>query len=724
MSVSLSFDTSLPSEARAIVWRIFGNGESPLKDRSSFELIRPIVERHLAPAQQLQVAREIQGWFEWRGNRHRLRAEVTDRVAEVILEGIAAGPSETAAWAIGSINAESAAKLIRSSWSASAIDSLVSNILESLVKACDRDKVLDLRRGEIGLNFDCAGGEIAAKDIVRDGRIATFQHLQNQGLGLVIRGLHSAIANLTDLLSSLRPDLFRCMVKQLNHPVVQAAVARSAIGTARLTNHRATLDWIGADSCSSQVALAIVHSLETVNALDSDLRFAGGHDVAGHRWETELRPSYDDLDAAAADLLGGLVARLSQLDPLVSAQWIGELLAQAHLSLHLQGTAKPLRICQLEKSCIRALKRLVHRSWSGGLIESLSAGLRGDRRKTWRRYLARLAWSLRKSDPAHAAGIAKTALRGHEAHIEEVLAQDQFFLWWDKWDHREWIDGLGTCLAVAGQGLELRRWVEERCRMLPLTAWDADAKESYDQFITAEKVARHWFLVAFHAIPRLGELDAKVDPATILSLTTLFWDHCEFVRPYVSSRAELSVSAEYVARCAVEFGDADDGWLLEQARRPVVGARILWALIDQRRLRIERDTDSGASPQRDELFASELVSLASDHFGDGRTAGLDSLAYWGHLWLLLSAVDQAERAASAILAFSRRPLDRSHNILVLELLALVARKRSLAHQHPVRDQVQSLYRQLWSAFTPKEEQLDRERVDALLKDMPNGSLAI
>ena len=46
MSAGIGAGSSLSDQARDLVWRIFGEGESPLKGRSSYELIRLIVEHH------------------------------------------------------------------------------------------------------------------------------------------------------------------------------------------------------------------------------------------------------------------------------------------------------------------------------------------------------------------------------------------------------------------------------------------------------------------------------------------------------------------------------------------------------------------------------------------------------------------------------------------------------------------------------------------------------
>ena len=720
MSAGIGAGPSLSDQAKAVIWRIFGEGETPLKGRSSYELIRPIVEHHVAVADRSRVMREIQGWFELQGNRHWLRPEMQDRVAAVILDGIGpADQSETAVWAIGSINAELAASLIRSNWSASEIDGFVHETLRTLKTACDRNKVLDASRS-FGWDLDSTKAGIPGDAFAQEGNVRTFQNLLNQGLHFVVGGLHPSVGNLIELTVALRPDRLGLMVESLDHPVVQARATRSAVEAARLSNHRATLDWIRADSCPAQVALAIVHSLETVNALDYDLRSSGRVDVRGHNWATELRPPSDDLDAAAASLLAGLADGLLELKPAVCARWIGELLGAAR-SLHSHGDDKPLRVQQLETACTEALVRLVHQSWSSDLPEILSTGLSTDSHETWTRYLGDLAWALRESAPKYAAEIARAAIRSHEARVTQVLGQNLPMLDWRYWDHREWIGGLGTCLAVSDRTLDLRTWVVDRCQQLPLSVWDADGQEDHRTFITAEGVAQHWFLVAFHAIPRLEELGRRVDPAAVLSLTETFCDHCRYAQPYVVGRPESSIAAEFAARCAVEYGDASERWLLDLARHPAAETRILWAVIDQGRLKLGRVGGGGAGLLLDEMFFTELASIAADRFGNGRRYGFNALEYWGRLWLSLGKIDEAEKAALAILAFPARLLARAHTILALKLLALVAGKRRL--KHPIGDRLRSLYRELWSVFTPKEERLDREQVDALLKGLPHSLLS-
>ena len=713
----------MSKQAREVAWRIFGAGASPLTGRSSYDLMRPLVEGYVAATHRQTVIREIQGWFESHGNRHWLRPEVKEEVAAAIIEEIeTTGPPWTGVWAVGSIDAELAASLIRSNWSTSAIDDFVHATLDALKETCDRNQVLDVGR-VFGPDFDSAKVKLNQNNFVQEGQLETFRELAIQDLRLVFGGLHPSVENLIDLSVALRPDLLSHLIKTQEHPVVQARAARLAIEAARLSNHRATLDWIRADACGAQVALAIVHSLETINALDDDRRFSDRKDMVGHRWGTELRSPCDNLDAAAEKLLDGLVESLSRLRPPDCIRWIGELLAVAPGILQTHGYEIPLRVRQLETECTKALERLVYQSWSSDLLEILYTGLRTASRETWTRHLGSLAWALRESAPKRAAEIARTALCDHDAYVMQALKHHDLPMEkWRYWEHRDWISSLGVCLAVANPTHDLRKWVVDQCRKLPLSVWDADVQEDHRTFITAERLAQRWFLLAFHAIQPCQELGRKIDSAVVLSLTRTFCDHCHYVQPYVHYDPASSVAAECAVRCAVEFGEANEGWLLDLARHPAAGARILWTVADQGSQKLERIGDGEVEPRLHEIFVIDLASIASNRFGDGRRHGLDDLEYWGRLWLLLGKAHEAEETALVLLKFPARSRSRAHTILALKLLALAAGKRSL--DPPIRDRFQSLYREFWSVFTPNEEQLDREHVDALLKGSPHGLLSI
>ena len=106
----------LPDAAKAVVWRIFGSGESPLTGRTTYELIEPIIKRYVAAADQDLAIAQICNWFESHGERRWLKSDMGEAVAALILEEVRSERSETAIWAVGSINADFAASYIRSCW--------------------------------------------------------------------------------------------------------------------------------------------------------------------------------------------------------------------------------------------------------------------------------------------------------------------------------------------------------------------------------------------------------------------------------------------------------------------------------------------------------------------------------------------------------------------------------------------------------------------------------
>ncbi len=704
---------SLPPEAKAVVWRIFGESESPLREdepprtrRSSYELIEPIIKEHVSSNDPDRVIREIHGWFESHGDRRWLKSEMCEPVAVLILEGIGADRSDTAIWAVGSIEADLAASSIRSHWSPEAIDSFVEAALKTLEKLCDRDEVLDASRIT---RLDSTSAKMQKDTVVHKGRLETFLLLDNHGFELVYGGLYSAVENLVDLVVELRSDQFESLVARLDHPVVRARAARRMIAMVRHSDHRKSLLWITERSCDALIALAIVHTLNTVNRLDEELQSADRVDEDQYRWSTELRHPQDDLDAAAADLLTGLVDRLAVLEPLACARWIGELLSGAPYVLHRRGDCEiPRRIEQLERACTELLARLVRRSWSDDLLAELRAGLCLTPRTTWLRHIAEIAWEIRKVEPARAAEIAQAILDEHERQVAEQLAQNHLFLDWNDWHHRQWISGLGVALALSREELDLPSWVSARCRALPLSVWDAE--ENHKAFSSADRAAQHWFLIALHAIGALKELGRTIDPVAVCTLAETLWAHCHFVGQPLLSHVEASVVAEHAARFAVEFGEPSDRWLLNQLRHPGVGPRALWALIDQRKLKSPGEGKTDA--HYDKMITTELAQVASDRFGDGMQFDLDALQYWGRLWFSLGVIDEAEQTAMAIIAVPLRRHDRAYKILALKLLALVVSKRKLAPM--VADYPSSLYSELWPGYTPSEEREDRQQIDELL----------
>ena len=412
----------VPAEAAAVVWRIFGAGASPSIRCSSYERIEPVVKEHVSATDRGRTVSVIQGWFDSHADQRRLKRDLCEPVAALILDAIRTERSEIAIWAAGSVAADLAARTIRSSWSPDEIDSFVEAALKTLES--NRDEVLDAKGVFPGL--DTTNARIPKSAVVHNGKLETFRHLDGNGFALVCSGLHPAAGNLIELLVMLRPARFESLIARLDHPVMQARAVAHVLRAARPLDHRTTLHWISEDSCDDLVALAIVHTLNTVNRLDEERRTT---DLAGMdrlSWSTELRPPQDDLDAAATGLLTDLTQQLDVLGPLACARWTGELLSGAPYVLHGRGVGdngKPHRIDQLENACTALLVRLVRQSWSVDLLAALRAGLRRTPRETWTRHLSDVAWAIREAAPARAAEIAQATLDGaRTARCRETAA--------------------------------------------------------------------------------------------------------------------------------------------------------------------------------------------------------------------------------------------------------------------------------------------------------------
>ena len=702
MASNIMPNPSLPADVKAVIWRIFGAGESPMKRSSTYELIELVIKKYVPSTDPHRVASEIRGWFESHGDQRWLKSEMRETVAVLILEGIGTERSETAIWAVGSIEADLAARIICSFWSVGEIDSFVECTLKTLAKLCDRDEVLDPTHIA---GLDSTSAKIPKSAVKRQGRLETFRHLD-----LVLRGLHHGAQNLIDLMVDLRPEIYASLIKKLDHPVMQIRAAQRMIYTARRLDHRESLQWIGKKSSDALIALGLVHTLNTVNKLDEELRYLDRTGDTQHIFSTELRPPQDDLDTAAGALLTGLVDRLALLDPLACVRWVGELLSGApYMLVHGGKSEIPHRIRQLETACTKLLARLVCQSWSDDLLAELRAGLCLTPRKTWTRHMAEIAWEIRETDPVRAAQIARATLKEHERYVTEEVGRNRLFLNWSDWHQRDWFTGLGIALVLSHEELDLPKWVSAQCQALPLSVWDIE--ENHEAFCTADRAVQHWFLVVLHAIPPLIELGRKIDPSDVRTLAEMLWTHYEFTGQYLPRNFEALVVVEHAARSAAEYGKPSDVWLLDQARFPGVGPRALWALIDQRNLKNTRGDRTDA--RYDKIITDEFFSIASDRYHTDGPFDLEALCYWGQLWLLLDAVNEAEQTAMAIIAFPLKEHSRADKILVLKLLALVVSKRKLASA--IRDYPALFYSQLWYSYTPSEEREDRQQIDEKLK---------
>ena len=697
----------LTEEAKAVIWRIFGEGASPQTGRAPYQLIEPVIRKHLSSDAADATIAAVRAWFESHGDRQWLKSDVKEAVATMVFEGIGAARGETEIWAVGSIDAEVTAPVIRSLWSAEEIGSFVESTISLLEEFSRSDRVLDASRLHRSYPADA---RITMDASQRQGRLDTFRQLDSHGFDVVHLALHPPAGNLLALVVELRPDRFAFLIDSLDHQVMQTRAAYHMVAVNRHSGNRAMLRWIANDSSDALIALTIVHTLNAVNRLDDEIRLAGRNDADRYTGDAETPPRPDDLDTMASSLLEGLVEQLAVLDPPACARWIGELLSGAPYVLHGRGDQKvPQRIFLLERACTDLCTRLVRSSWSPDLLAELEAGLRHTPRITWTRHLAEIAWEIRDVEPTRAAEIAGATLDAHERQIAAEIERNHVFLRWSNWHDREWYYGLGIALSMSCEQIDLPDRVKAQCAQLPLSVWDAE--ENYEAFNTAERVVQHWFLVAFHAIPILKELGRPVDPAAVRDLAELLWAHCSFAGRHVHGVPDATHVAEHASRYAIEFGEASEAWLLEQIRNPGLGSRSIWALIDQRTKRSIRET--GSQPDDEQGFAAEITRVASHRFGDGEQFGLDALYYWGMLWLLLDAVEEAAKTAAAICRFPLGADDRGYKIMALKLLALAA--SSWPPSSDLVDYTAALYRELWPGYTPHEELFERQRIDQMLQ---------
>jgi len=543
--------------------------------------------------------------------------------------------------------------------------------------------------------------------VSRDGIVAALARLEEESLELVNQGLHPTVANLIDLAVELSPEQAPGLVSRLEVPTMQARAARRIAARTPADNPGAIVEWITEDAADTAIALAIVHVLGAARKLDDSRtpRTDPSRAPAGKQGPGE---ALEDPPDVVGNLVLRLLERLAGLETTECLRWIGELLNQASRALSLSGgRRKPGLLARIEDECTRLAVRLFCESGSSHLLSHFQMGLLPGRGRHWVRHQMAIARAIRESAPGRAEELAGATLDEHRRQLAEqrdghYLAPD-----WASWNDREWLEGLGTALALARKDLDLRAWVADECRDLPLSVWDAE--EDPDGFAMAEQMAQHWFLVALLAIPPRWEFNRPLEPSVVRALAEAVWAHCRFCRQHLQTHPEASVAAELAARYAMQYGRGNDQWLLDQARGEGVGPGALRVLLEQRRSSSQPPVEDASVV--DDMIVAELVRIALGRFDDGGRFDLEALRDWGELWLSLGAVDQAERTAMAIVSFPLRSADRNSRILALKLLGLVVRHRK--PRHGVAEYVVPLYNQLWPVFggTPNQERKDREEIE-------------
>ena len=717
MSADTNSASDLCPQVRDLVWRIFGAGASPMTRESIFDLIQPVISKRSSLPQHERNAciAEIRGWFHTHNERHWLKAEMCQSVAETILDVIGTDFSDTAVWAVGSIDAEIVLPLVRARWSDEDVEAFCSLAIAKVQRAIEDERIFDAYRASRYLGGDHTRATVPRESIEQESKLNTFRHLDSHGWELVHYAVDHAVSNLVQLLVDLQRSRFPSLVASLDHPVLQALATEHFIPAALRADHRAPLKWIDQVACDALVALAVFHSLSTVNILDEESKtdpVKGSPDY----WRTELRPGRDDLDAAARSLLHALVQELANLAPLQCVKWLGELLSAAPYILHgNQNREKPQRVAALEEACIQQLAHHFTADPTDEALNALRSGLSLTPRNTWNRHVADLAWYMHADTPEGAQRLALATIELHMQQIHNDQADNRFFLHWEDWHFHEWIDAMGRALLLSAQRPSsnyFTEWIAARCLELPLSAWDAE--EHYSAFLTADRIAQHWFLVAIATFHHATLLGLTTDPKDIRALAELVWSHCHFTEHHRCIDADVSVAAEAVARAVVvHLGELDDAWLLQQVANSALCSRAVWGLADQY-LQSHQSGDRG-DQQHCIRFIAKFANAAVARFGDASQYSIGSLNYWARLWLLLDNSGVAEQTAIAITKATSqlRALPRAQDILILKLLALATCEQRLNLDS--ERYFTETYRHLWMPYTPDTERSDRAEVDAYLR---------
>ena len=673
---------------------------------SSYELIDGVIRKHVASDKQPFVAATIRGWFDESGGYRWLRDEAKPEVAREILEGIGIPFTERAVWAVAAIDANVMQRAMESRWTNSETVAFRDALYKALADVSRRDQIMDpsLIRGLTRQEAESA--RVPRDAIEKESVLWTFHHLEQHQAELVVFGLYPAVARLVDLAVALDGGNPRWAIERLEHPALQARAMYRMQESRAPGEDGECLEWIARDSGDAVIAAAIFHVLRAA----TNVRIEGGPEqrTTGVGSDPALRGEEADeqRDRDEEAPIEALVGRLAALETRACARWIGEILSYSVRALGGgKKSAKPTVLEQLERACLSCMGEFLVESLSQELVQEFKAGLRRRRDYVWTGHLARVAWLIRDSAGELASEIARDAVASYETQVEEADNGGAVVGDWFAWKDRDWLEALGSAVALSSADSRYVEWATDRCRKLPLSAWDAE--ERYRGFIRAEPLAQQWFLLAFLAMAPSRELGRPVQPDAVRGIAEALWRHTWFASEHMPGEPEASVPVEFAARMAVKFGEADDVWILEQTGTGRVGPRALWALLDQRGIRDGPMPETSDGDER--IFRSELKTFASRRFESDGAFDLVTLQYWGRLWLDLDAAKQAEQTAVAIMGFPDLIRDRRRAILVLRLLGVAVRSGGL--NPDLGDRVAALYNDLWSTYgstAPDEEDERRE----------------
>ena len=692
----------LPAEAESVIWRIFGNGVAPFKQPTSLDLVEPIIRKQLGKTDAAdQAIAEIRGWFDPDGGSNQLRQEMRKPVAQLIICGIRKALSDpygiedhdTAFWAMGSIRPDVSAPIMRSSWSSEKIDRFASYVLKTLESLHHERSIID-PKDVVGP--DIAGAKAYPSEMGKTDLLRTF-HVGPDTVYQAYQLMYPGIAPVVDLLLELKPEMLPELVNKVQTPLLQSFATHCVTDTDATSGYRQPLKWIADTSSKALIALAILQTMEKAREMEFASSSVPSSDIA----ETP------DL-AAMSDLISDLVSNLAALEPNKSTWWIFELL---NYTSYGPDDKRPTAE-QVEQHCTQSIKDIVLHHWSSDVVNELQSGLRRARIEPRGKPLADIAWEIRDGQPVKAARISRILLDEHECRMAGAVKGDlQFPYLPGRWNHRDWLTALAAAVAIYHKDIDPTDWAIEKCKALPLSAWDAD--EGWKVFHVAYQVAQTQIEVALYAVQLLTNANRVLDSDKVLAFAGKVWDHTIFVRQHNEALHESSGVAELAARVAVALGEPCTAWLMEQAMNPAVDPRSLWALLDQ--------TEYQENTTINDDALAEIRKIASHRYINAREVNPQWAPHLVNLWVLLDAPEEAARTATVLLTYhptfikqSNRPPDinRDFVIPVLKMLAF-AESRGQLRDDMIKAS-RSLYDNLWERYTLPNEKESRQEIDALL----------
>ena len=690
----------LPVGAVQAIWRIFGSGLAPLKEPTCYDLAAFIIRDQVGETDEAErIIDEIRSWFDPDGGPNHLRQDMKEPVAEMIIDGIRVelsgtsgiGNHDTAFWAMGSINPDLAASIIRSSWSPEQMDSFARYAVDTLERLHGQGEIFDPKHivGRDAQRARAHSVEVADDDPLRSFHVGSYIAFEAH------RSMYPGIPSVVHLLLALNPEMLPELVGRVPDRLLQSLAALCVGGIRATSDHRKPLQWITDSSPMTLIALAILHVLE----------FARQAEIAG---PTGASPSGEDASAPTIleGAIGDLVSSLEALGPARSIWWAFEMLN--HTSF---GTDEKRPTTEaVEKHCTQLLEGIVLDHWSEEVISQLESGLRRARLEPRGKPLADVAWQIREQEPEKAAQVARILLDENERRMTAALEDDlQSPELSGRWNNRDWLIAVAAAVVMHHEDIDPLDWAIEKCKALPLSAWDAD--EEWKIFHVADRVAQIQMTIALYAVQLLAEAGRRLDRGNLLAFAEQVWAHAHFVRRHSDLLAEKLGPTELAARMAAVFGEPDQEWALRQANSPALNPLALWALLDQ--------MGHQESTVVDDSTLAEIRKIASNRYVNAVEVNPQSAPHLANLWVLLDAPQEAATTAEVLLTYHRiranrrTQADRTHAIAALKMLAFAASRKELADD--LVEASRSLYDHLWGQHTPADETHARQEIDAFLE---------